>query len=177
MLQQILTHTPIWVWGILAFLLYRGLVAGTDREMTLKTVFVIPLVMLGLSLQGIVSGFGAGSIGSVPALAAWFLAAVAGTLLAAYTFDRAGVRVDPLRRTIFQRGSWMPLLLMMGIFCTKYAVGVALALQPALAQHPRFALGVCALYGLFNGIFFGRMWRVVTLYRQACMPRPATSPA
>ena len=90
-----------------------------------------------------------------------------------WRFDRGSVRIDPLRRVISQRGSWTPLLLMMGIFCLKYAVGVALLLQPGLAQHLWFAASVCALYGLFNGIFFGQAMRIAALYRQANMPQGA----
>jgi len=169
MLQQILTHTPLWVWAVLAFLLYRGLLASADREIALKRIFVIPVVMLALALQGIVSGFGA-----VPAAAAvWFACMLAGTALAWRAFDFGSVRIDAARRMIFQRGSWMPLLLMMGIFCTKYAVGAALSLQPRLAQQLWFAVSVCALYGLFNGIFFGQALRIAVLYRQASMPQDA----
>ena len=169
MLQQILTHTPLWVWAVLAFLLYRGLLASVDREIALKRVFVIPVVMFALALQGIVSGFAA-----VPAAApVWFACMLAGTALAWLAFDRGSVRIDPLRRVISQRGSWTPLLLMTAIFCIKYAVGVALSLQPGLAQHLWFAASVCALYGLFNGIFFGQALRIVALYRQANMPQGA----
>lgn len=169
MLQQILTHTPLWVWAVLAFLLYRGLLASADREIALKRVFVIPLVMFVLALQGIVSGFAA-----VPAAApVWFASMLAGTTLTWRAFDRGRIRIDTSRRMIFQRGSWTPLLLMMGVFCTKYAVGVALSLQPWLAQQLWFAMSVCALYGLFNGIFFGQALRIAVLYRQASTPQGA----
>ena len=169
MLQQILTHTPLWVWAVLAFLLYRGLLSSVDREIALTRVFVIPVVMFALALQGIVSGFGA-----VPAAAAvWFACMLSGIALAWRTFDRDSVRIDAARRMIFQRGSWTPLLLMMGVFCTKYAVGVALSLQPGLAHQLWFAASVCVLYGLFNGIFFGRALRVAALYRQASRPQDA----
>jgi hypothetical protein len=167
MLQQILTHTPLWVWAVLAFVLYRGLLASVDREIALKRVFVIPVVMFALALQGIVSGFGA-----VPAAApAWFACMLAGVALAWRAFDCDSVRIDPLRRVISQRGSWTPLLMMMGIFCIKYAVGVALSLQPGLTQQLWFAVSVCALYGLFNGIFFGQALRVAALYRRASLPQ------
>jgi hypothetical protein len=169
MLQQILTHTPLWVWAVLAFLLYRGLLASADRDIALKRVFVIPVVMFALALQGIVSGFGA-----VPVAApVWLACMLAGTALAWRAFDHDRIRIDAARRMIFQRGSWTPLLLMMGVFCTKYAVGVALSLQPGLAQQLWFAISVCTLYGLFNGIFLGQALRIAVLYRQASMPQGA----
>ena len=32
MIQQIVSHTPVYVWALLAFLLYRGYLASRDRE-------------------------------------------------------------------------------------------------------------------------------------------------
>jgi hypothetical protein len=61
-------------------------------------------------------------------------------------------------------GSWVPMLLIVGIFLIKYIVGVDLAMQPTLALDSRYVLIVGALYGLFSGIFAGRaarLWRLV----------------
>lgn len=163
MLQQIVGNTPVWVWAILAFLLYRGTLASVDRETSLKKVFIIPVVMLVLSLQGIVSAFGAGS----DALLVWLVALAIGIILSRQLFDRDSIRADPQRQVVFQRGSWIPLTLMMGIFLTKYAVGVTLALHPAFRQEPLFAATICAIYGLFNGIFIGKLLGIVAIYRRA----------
>ena len=60
-------------------------------------------------------------------------------------------------------GSWTPLVLMMGIFITKYAAGVALAMQPDLARDALFSQSIGALYGGFSGVFAGRalrLWRL-----------------
>ena len=49
----------------------------------------------------------------------------------------AGTRYDAAERRIHQPGSFVPLALMMGIFFTKYGVGVSLAMHPALVGvHP-----------------------------------------
>ena len=50
----------------------------------------------------------------------------------------------------------------MGLICIKYAVGVALALHPALARELTFALACSAMYGAFCGVFAARaarLWR------------------
>lgn len=160
---QILSNTPLWVWAILAFLIYRGIRAAADREIPFGRLFIIPLAMLGLSLQGIVSAFGAGMAIALIWLA--FLSAAA--LLAWCLFDQAKMVVHFDRGAIFQYGSWMPLALMMGIFFTKYGVAVMLVLNPQYAQHAAFAAATCALYGVFNGIFIGNLLRVVSIYRSA----------
>jgi hypothetical protein len=60
-------------------------------------------------------------------------------------------------------GSVVPLLLILGIFMTKWLVGVQLAIVPRLAADVGFALPVAALYGVFTGLFAGRaarLWRL-----------------
>ena len=57
----------------------------------------------------------------------------------------------------------MPLALFMGIFITKYAVGVSIGIQASLAHDGTFALTVSTLYGAFSGIFLARaarLWRL-----------------
>jgi len=56
---------------------------------------------------------------------------------------------------------------MMGIFFTKYVVGVLLAMHPELAHQVAFAVGISALYGVFTGIFTGRAIRLWRLAIQA----------
>jgi len=58
---------------------------------------------------------------------------------------------------------------MMGIFFTKYAVGVTLALQPALARDLPVALALSAVYGAFSGVFLARaarLWRLVLAHER-----------
>jgi hypothetical protein len=54
----------------------------------------------------------------------------------------------------------VPLLLMMGIFFTKYGVGVTLALHPGMRHDASFALAIPVLYGVFSGVFAGRAVRL-----------------
>jgi hypothetical protein len=163
MLQQIVTHTPLYVWAILAFLAVRGLAASTDSETTLGRLFIIPAVMLALSMHGTIVTLGA----SGAVMGMWFAGAALGTMASWKLAGRGGITAHPERGTVALRGSWLPLMMMLSIFCTKYAVAVALAISPALGQQLIFIATVCALYGVFNGIFFGRLARSVSVYRHA----------
>ena len=51
---------------------------------------------------------------------------------------------------------YLPLVLMLGIFATKFFVGVNLAMHPALATDPIFAGGFSLVYGMFSGVFLAR---------------------
>ena len=57
------------------------------------------------------------------------------------------------------------MVLILGIFLTKYAVGVATAMQPALRAEVAFALPVAVLYGVFSGLFAGRTLGLLRLAR------------
>jgi len=162
MLQQIIIHTPIWVWAILAFLLYRGLLASRDRELGLKSIFVIPLVMLLLSLQGIAATFGF----NLASTASWLASLLLGGAIAWRLVNERDVKILPQRAGVFYRGSWGPMLLMMAIFLIKYCVNVMLSIHAAWRGDTGFIALVCLAYGLFNGLFLGKMLRVLLMYKQ-----------
>jgi uncharacterized membrane protein len=168
MVAQILSRTPLWVWGLLAGLVVLGLTQVRRREAGLPRVTILPVAMAALSLSGIVSAFGA-----APAvLSAWLVAAVLAAALVMRRAVPAGTTFDAGTRRFTLPGSWVPLLLILGIFVTKYAVNVATAMQPGLKLEPLFALGITTLYGIFSGLFAGRTLRLVRLAL-----RPAARPA
>ena len=156
MLLQIVSHTPRWVFAVFALLLWLGgrqMVAG---RLSLTRVAVIPVAMAGLSVYGVFSAFG----DSPMALAGWAAAAVVAVVLVLQRALPASTRFDADTRTFHVAGSAVPLALMMGIFCTKYVVGVALAMHPELRHQAVFALAIPTLYGAFSGIFAARAVRL-----------------
>lgn len=167
-LVAIVQKTPSWVWGLLAALLWLGIGQLAPRQVRAPRVVLLPAAMAGLSAYGLVSAFGAaGQTGGI--LAAWLGAAalLAAAGLALWPRPAAGARYDAASRRFHLPGSAVPLALIVGIFFTKYLVGVELALQPALARDAAFALEIAALYGLFNGVFVARAVRLWRLARGA----------
>ena len=149
---QILTRTPLYVWAILAFLVYRGAVAMRDREMEVRKLVTIPAVMLVLSLQDMHAKFGLEGW----ALAAWALAA-AGMALATGLAGSARIAAGAVPGHVRVRGSGLPLVMMMAVFFTKYVASVTVAVAPQLRHDTLFACIVCGLFGVFNGWFIGRL--------------------
>jgi hypothetical protein len=167
MLIQILTHTPIYVWAILALLVFRGVVALRDREMAMRKLFIIPLVLLALSLQDIAAKFGANPI----ALGAWAAGAVAAILLVRQT-GTASVKPGNSAGMVLVRGSRAPLAMMMTVFFTKYVASVTLAMQPQLAGNGVFVVVTCALLGAANGYFLGGLLRDLPALQVNANPLP-----
>jgi len=162
-MTQLFSHTPLYVWAILGFLVYRGVLASRTRELSLRKLCMIPLVMLALSLSGVAGSFGMHGIAPY----AWATGMLAGTALAWTLGNPRSITAFPERGTVQRVGSWLPLILMLAIFCMKYAVAVTLAVAPAQAHAAGFVLTVCSLYGVFSGIFLGGLLRTLQVYRQA----------
>ncbi|MBC3813215.1 DUF6622 family protein [Undibacterium aquatile] len=165
MLQQILINTPIWVWALLAFLIYRGVLMSRDRQVTLRATFILPLLMLGLSLQGLIQHFGI----RFESVGLWLLSAVCVSILNAAFFGKNSVRVVS-EKLIQLQGSWMPLILMMLIFFLKYCENIAVVVQPELRSNIGF-ISVCSIsFGIMNGLFLGKLLRVLSLLTKHKQP-------
>lgn len=167
MMLQILSHTPTWVFFLFLALLALGLAQLKPRRMTVWRATALPLILGALSWAATVQTFPA----SPPAWLCW-LAAMA--LVMALLLGRAlpaGTAFLAREQRLIVPGSATPLALMMGIFFTKYAVGITLGLQPQLAQVPSFACAICAAYGVFSGAFLARGWRLWRLCRGTAAPQ------
>jgi hypothetical protein len=168
MFIAILQHTPAWVWGLLAALMVLGLSQARPREVTLLRVTLLPLVLLALSLGGVLSAFGP----SVFALGSWAAGVAAALALCPNAVALRGAAWSPGTALLHVPGSWLPLVLILGLFTLKYGAGVGLAMQPGLAADAPFA-GLCSLaYGSFSGLFLARALRLRRLVFMKPMTRP-----
>jgi hypothetical protein len=159
MFMQIIVHTPIWVWVLLVVLIAVGSSQLAQRRITPLRATGVPLLLSALSLAGVVTGLARPEL----ALPVWALcvAVVAAALLSRAA--PAGTAWDAASDRFIVPGSALPLVTMMGLFLTKYAVGVSLALAPSLLRDTAFTVGVAAIYGGFSGLFLGRaarLWRL-----------------
>ena len=156
MFVQIITHTPIWVWAVFVLLLWFGFKQSLPSSPGLKRITLIPLAMLCLSIYGVISVFG--SAGAL--LLAWGSSLVLAATLIAQRPVQQGTHYNSWTQRFGLPGSWVPLLLMMGIFMTKYGVGITAAMRPDLLHSATFSYSICAVYGVCSGVFAGRALRL-----------------
>lgn len=155
---QILLYTPHWVFALLAGLLVLGLMQARTRRVSVWMALLLPVAMLILSLTGILQYVGVW----LPALASWLLGVGAITALYFKMMDPETARYDADSGKLIIAGSWVPMLVILGIFSVRYALGVATAMQFAIAQDGTVQLIVSLLLGAFSGIFLARglfFWR------------------
>ncbi|HEY0615332.1 MAG TPA: DUF6622 family protein [Candidatus Elarobacter sp.] len=152
LILQILAHTPIWVYGLFFVLLGFGLMQTRTRTVSKIPALLLPAGMIALSLAGINSSFG---LRTIP-LVAWGVAMAVATV-AGYAFFRdKAIRREATGEKFFIPGSWVPLVVMMAIFFTKYVYAVMSASHAELIATPIFIGALSAVYGLLSGYFSSR---------------------
>ena len=162
MLTGILQNTPYWVWGVFVLLLVLGLMQTRKRSVSRFLVFLLPLIMIPLSFFTIASTFG---IKPLPVIA-WLAGIAAAFLLNIYVFRApACVRYDSGARKFAIPGSWVPLVLMMTIFLSRFVLGVTRAVNPALIGTDAFVGIVSAVLGLCSGLFAARAMKTLSAQR------------
>lgn len=174
----IVRSTPSWVWGLLAGLVALGATQLRERTASRLRVLAMPVAMTAYSAYGVISAFG--SAGHVAwALGCWAATAALSACLLVVIDPCAPrkARFDATTGNYHLPGSVVPLLLILAVFLTKYAVGIELALRPQAAALLDFAIPVCLMYGLFNGMFAARTVRLHLLAQNRPAAVPMAPPA
>lgn len=161
MILQILTRTPLWVWGLLAALLMLGLWQRRERRVSRAQLLALPLALLALGLWSMAPGFVA-----QPAAAVLWLGAVAAASALGLRLPRpAAARWLADEARLFLPGSWLPLLLMVAIFSLRYAAGVGHGLHPEWRNMATVQLPLALVFGALSGLFLGRALGLLQLTR------------
>ncbi len=156
MLIQILRGTPLWVLVLFFVLLAIGSAASRPRHVGRSGVLLLPAALSAFSVYGALGTFGLTATAGIP----W----IAGLCFAIYLGAALGrlrdASFDPATQRFAIPGSWIPLLLMMAVFFTKYLVGVISARQLPLGRSEWFVIAISFAYGAFSGLFVARAWVV-----------------
>jgi hypothetical protein len=165
-MQEILSHTPIWVFGVLCLLLVFGGMQRFTRSVSVKRAIIVPLAMCLWSLSLLMSRL-ADSPAFSAAVLSWCGAVALSVLLSWLIAYPHGLLLEDAGRRVRVPGSFVPLLLMLLIFCARFISAVMLVREPAWRDALSFALGFSVLYGLISGVFLARALGVWRLLRQA----------
>ncbi len=168
LLLEIFKRTPPWVFALFLGLLALGYLQSRTRTVKRGQVAILPVVMTVLSVVGVTSAFG---VNPLP-LVAWALGSTAAVGMGLALGQPKGVRCINDGQSFVVPGSWVPLALMMGIFVTKYAVGVITGMKLPVVQTTAFAVGVSLAYGFFSGAFVSRTLVVLRSAQPTATERP-----
>lgn len=165
-LLQLLHHIPNWVFALFLLLLWAGLRQLAPSRPHWRRAVLLPVGMAALSAYGALT-----TLGELPvALGAWALSAGLAFVLMYRRPLPEGIRYEAVEQRFILPGSAVPLVLMMGVFITRFAAGMALALHPALRHDAGTLLLLGLLYGCFGGMFAGRAGRLIVLAQRQQIP-------
>ena len=149
---EILQHTPSWVFILFFALLILGVWQSRDRVVSRSRLFLLPLVMTLFSVHSLQNAFG--TVWSN--IAVWIAGIAVSFLLGMFLGTPKKVSYSAETNAFFVPGSWIPLILILGIFIIKYAVGIILGMNMPIGNAPVFINAVCLLFGVFSGAFLSR---------------------
>jgi hypothetical protein len=163
----ILSHTPLYVWAILAGLIVLGSVQSRTLRMSRTRLLIAPAVLAGFAAWGVASTFGAR-----PAVMATWLLGITLALVVNHKLLRwpRDARFDG--EAYIVAGSPWPLVLMLATFALRYAIAVTLVFHPDWRSDAGFDIAMALLYGALSGLFVARAARILI-----SRPRARVAPA
>jgi hypothetical protein len=156
--SRILTNTPLWVFALLAYLIWQGSQSLRPRTQPIWRMLIVPLVFFLMGLSRLVTARDR----AIEPLLAWLVAAVLFALLALSRKPRL-LAVDRKSGTVTRPGSATALARNITVFVLQYAVAVATAMK--LEPHAAVAIIGHAVSGASAGYFSGRAVALVRRYR------------
>ena len=154
-LAQIISHTPVWVWGVLGYLLIVGIKATLPQTIFLPKIFIIPLVMLALKTNILFTQSG------------WvFLGVISiATMISFWLHQHTKIVAIKPKLLITIPGTYITLIILMAFFIERYVFSYWQHALPELANQ--YQLCDIIISGIFFGYVFGKAIRYAYRYYQS----------
>ncbi|MBR0756050.1 hypothetical protein JQ604_28080 [Bradyrhizobium jicamae] len=153
----ILTHTPLWAWLLLGYLVWQGIKATQPRTTTIWRALIVPAVFIvwGVSRLGLRQD-------SIWPLIAWGTAVVA--LVPVGILTPRPFELDHKTGQIMRPGSLFPLVRNLVVFGLQYAVAVISAID----VHDRLLAAIVGrtIAGATSGYFIGSAIALLLAYQR-----------
>lgn len=162
--EHSLAHTPIWVFLVLAYLLWQGIQSLRQRTLPLWRVLLVPALFIVSGVSRIVGS----DSGRAEALLPW-AAAVAVFMPLAFIRGPRLLAVDRRSTEVTRPGSPLPLVRNVLVFILQYAAAVMT--RDGMRGSREAALTSHVISGATAGFFIG--WVIVALRHYFTAPEQA----
>ena len=150
---QSIASTPWWFYAILIYFLRLGFLATKPQTIQVKKLYIGPIVLAAASLLSLYLAAGLTSAN----ITLWGVGLVAGGALGWLHYQHTPVKALRDKTGFYIPGSWSLLIIMASVFIVKNYYNYQIAVHPELVNQSHFATLWLFLYGLFTGLFMGRM--------------------
>lgn len=150
MIKEIISHTPVFAWPFLAYLIWGGWKSRKTHVVPLKALFIMPAIMFIWSIYA-----------NLDNTLLWALSITIGFWLGSLIAGRLPLRFDKRNQLIEIPGNWTPMILSLSIFSLRYILGTTYGLYPDLKGHISLLI-LENLATVVSGILLGRFcefWR------------------
>ena len=163
-------QTPVWVWALFAFLMFRGTMALNGSVTSLPRLAIVPVAFVAWGLWSVATGSHEPGLSSL----IWAASFAFGAMLGALRTARTPIQVDRSAGLVALPGSPMVLVLVLVVFSVKYALGAWAAIQPGASLSPVFVIYDVGITGAVAGMFAGRLLTLWQRMRSAPQVRLAS---
>jgi len=144
----IVVHTPVWVWGLYALLLFLGFQRTHDSIVPIARMLILPLVV---SLLAISSVAGAG-LSALPAIGvALLIGSIAG-----WQIERDGSVRRLADGRLWLRGEWWSLAQVALMLVLRYVANVVAIMNPVLSANFTWHVATLFISSALSAVFLGR---------------------
>lgn len=158
-LLPFVVNTPVWVYGLFIYLIYIGVKASKTHLAKLSVIFIIPLVLIAMSLHTLLVAFNL----DAQALLFGLGAALFGLIVGWWQVFRYGLRIDKKHQLIQIPGTWSTLIVVLVMFATKYYFSYAYVTNDPVVSTALFEHSALIIFGMGTGFFLGKL--LCYLYR------------
>lgn len=159
MFIDIIRHTPLYVWPILAYIIYIGVRALSDRELSLKKALILPLVFMlwcGYS-------FFSRHIYETSNILFFACTAIVGVYIGFISVRIQKIRIDKKLKLIHIPGSPFVLAGALCIFALRYTIGLFYGMHLD-ASYPNTVYSLELISIGYSSLFLGRFLRYLKKY-------------
>ena len=144
LILSIITGSPIWVWAILAYIVFVGINATKQQIVFVPRLFIVPAILMYLRIQEAKS----------TDLIYYLCAGLIVGFIVGYFFKSPPLKVIKQKYQVQLTGSYFPLILLLIIFSMEYTFGVLGSMKHPFAQQYKYIKVLFSM--LISGFFLGK---------------------
>ena len=157
-LMHTITGTPLWVWGVFAYLVYVGFKSTRVRVVPISKLFIMPAILFGIKYKTFLSG-------DMLLILCYFISLAMGVGIGFYLALQTKVAIHKSSKSIELPGEHSTCILLLSFFCLKYAFGYVQSTTPEVPVQ--YLMLETSISAIFSGYFLGRSLNYVRRFSRA----------